>query len=353
MKTVSKQGILSYNTFEKSLKSGKDLGAVVFFYGEESYLLERAIKLFVNAYLDENTREYGIIRLDGESCNWGDIENALKSSPMFTTRKVILLHHPGHLSMAVKAALTEYFKKPTVDTWLGLIEPVVDWRKKPFKEWAELVVRVQCDSLTGEELTQWITDTVASEGFQIAPEPMRILEAVSDGDMQIIFGILEKAFLLVEPGETITEEILHSATGNSCRYTWDSLLSAIASRDFQTLWSAVDYLQKQVPSATYFTQILSRTFQGALLAQQTKGDIPFDINVYKSIGYFGKSRILIQNIAKNYSRNELEDGLAMIRITDRELKTSSKSPGPVIYSLLAKIIISEKSRNPQLIHEYQ
>jgi DNA polymerase-3 subunit delta len=340
MKTTSKQGILSFNDFERHLKNGKDSGAVVFFYGEESYLLERAIKLFVNSHLDDSTREYGVIRLDGDSCNWGDIENALKTSPMFTIQKVILLHHPGHLSMAVKSALTEYFRKPTVDTWLGLIEPEVDWRKKPYKEWSELVVRVQCESLTDADLTRWITDIVKEEGFHISEESLRILESISDGDMQIIYGILEKAFLLMESGETITEEILSSATGDACRYTWDSLLEAIANRDFSKLWSAVDYLQKQVPSATYFTQILSRSFQGALLAQQAKWDIPFDINVYKSIGYFGKSRILIQNIAKNYSRKEIEEGLAMIRTTDRELKTSAKLPGPAIYSLLAKIVFA-------------
>jgi DNA polymerase-3 subunit delta len=350
-KSASKQNIMSFKEFERILQRGKEVGGQVFFYGSEAYLLDRAVRLFVETHLDESSREYGRVILDGENSTWADIENALKTMPMFTTRKVIILSHPGHLSGPARSALTEYFSQPCLNTWLGLVEPQVDWRKKPFKEWSEMMVRVQCEPLTDEELSQWISDTVEAEGFRIAPESIRVLEAVSDGDMQIIIGILEKAFLLTEPGDAVTQEILQTATGDSCRYTWDSLLSAMASRDFSALWSVVDYLQKQVPSPTFFTQILSRSFQGALLAQQFQGEIPFDINVYKSIGYFGKSRTLIQNMARGYSREEIEEALRSIRQADRELKTSSKSSGPLIQALLAKIILSEKIRNRKAIRE--
>lgn len=346
VKSNQKQSVLSYSDFINALAAGKDIGRQIFFYGGEPFLIDQAVRTFTDANLDEDSREFGIVRMDGEDIGWADLETALSSQQMFAAKKVIQLHRPGRLPPSAKKALTSYFANPSENTCLALVESQADWRKKPYKDWAELLIRVQCDSLPENELAEWITTTVANEGFRIEPDQIHFLETVSDGDMQIISGILEKVFFLVDEGENITEEILETATGSSRRYSWDSLLSAIAKRDFQSLWPVLDFLQQQIPSATYFTQILSRTFQGALLAQQFHGDIPFDINLYKSIGYFGSSRTLINNISRAYTRQEIEEALSQIRTTDRDIKNTSKSPMPLVHHMMAKIIFSEKNRNP-------
>ena len=341
-KTQDKQISLTYREFAQDLAAGTDPGSVVFFYGTELFLIDKAVLLFIDTHLDSASREYGLHRMDGADVTWADLENALTSLQMFAAKKVIILNNPARLPASARTALTNYCNHPAENTWLGLVDPQPDWRKKPFKDWSESSVRVECNALPESELIEWIKSLVQAQGLQIESEQISFLLANSDGDMQIISGILEKTFFLVERGNTISEDILETATGSSRRYSWDTLLRAIAKRDLQNVWIVVDFLQKDIPSPTYFTQFLSRTFQGALIAQQFSGDIPFDIDLYKSIGYFGQIRSIISIIARSYSRQEIMDALDQIRATDRELKNSSKSSSPLIHAMLAKIIFCEK-----------
>jgi DNA polymerase-3 subunit delta len=348
-KSQEKLKSLTYREFAQDLAGGADPGPVLFFYGSEPFLIDKAVHLLIDIRLDSASREYGLHRLDGGDITWADLENALTSLQMFATKKVIILNNPARLPTAARTALSEYCKHPADSTWLGLVDPQPDWRKKPFKDWAESAIRVECNSLSEGELAEWITSLVQAQDLQIGSEQIGFLLANTDGDMQIISGILEKAFFLVEKGNAISEDILETATGSSRRYSWDSLLRGIANRDIKSVWTVVDFLQKEVPSPTYFTQILSRTFQGALIAQQFRGDIPFDINLYKSIGYFGQIRSIVSIIARSYSRQEIMDALDQIRALDRELKNSSKSWLPLIQTMLTKIIFCEKIQEPASI----
>jgi DNA polymerase-3 subunit delta len=341
-KSHDKQKSLTYKEFTQDLAAGTDPGPVVFFYGSERFLIDKAVHLFIDTHLDSASREYGLHRIDGAEVTWADLENALTSLQMFAAKKVIILNNPARLPASARTALTDYCNHPAENTWLGFVDPQPDWRKKPFKDWAESAIRVECNSLSEGELAEWIKSLTQARELQIGSEQISFLLANSDGDMQIISGILEKASFLVEKGSTISEDTLETATGSSRRYSWDTLLRGIANRDFQSVWMVVDFLQKEIPSPTYFTQILSRTFQGALIAQQFHGDIPFDINLYKSIGYFGQIRSIISMIARAYSRQEIIDALDQIRATDRELKNSSKSASPLIHAMLTKIIFCEK-----------
>ncbi len=338
--TATQKEILPFEGFKHKLKSGEDPDHVVLFYGGELYLIDQAVSMFTNAILDENNREYGLTRLDGDSTNWQELDNALRSQPMFVDQKVVILTEAKRLPASARKELTNYFSNPSENTWLGLIDIDIDWRKQPYNTWATLITRVQCDPLSGDDLARWIRECVEAEEFNISDQQTDFLVSISDGDMQIVSGILDKVFLLLEPNQPITDPILETAAGSSQRYSWDALLAAVADRDLKSLWQIVDYLQKQAPSATYFTQILSRTFQGALIAQQFQGNIPFDMSIYRSIGYFGKSRQQINRISKNFSREELENALSEIRIIDRELKTTSKSAAPMIFQLMGKIVIS-------------
>jgi len=337
---------LTYSQFAQDLAGGNDPGPSVFFYGDEPYLIDKAVNLLVETRLDSASRDYGLRRMDGSDVTWGELENALTSRQMFASKKVVVLSNPGRLPASARTAMTDYLRNPAEDTWLGLIDPQPDWRKKPYTDWSGFLLRVECNRLAEDELAVWIRSLVEVQDIKIEPEQSNFLMSVSEGDMQTISGILEKVFLLIDKGGTISEEVLETATGSSRRYSWDSFLLAVAKRDSQALWTVVDFLQKQTPSPTYFTQLLSRTFQGALIAKQFQGDIPFAMDLYKSIGYFGQARSRISMISKSYSRQEIIDALSQIRATDREMKNSSKSSTPLIYQMLARIVISENNQEP-------
>lgn len=338
--TASQKQILPFEGFKQKLTSGENPDHVVLFFGNESYLIYQAVSIFIHSVLDENNREFGLTKLDGDSTNWQELDNALRSQPMFVDKKAVILRDVKRLPVSARKGLTDYFANPSENTWLGLIDTDIDWRKQPYGTWATLITRVQCDPLTGDDLTRWIQVYVKTAEFDISATQAEFLASISDGDMQIISGILDKVFLLLEPNQPITDPILETAAGSSQQYSWDALLAAVANRDLKSMWQIIDYLHRQAPSATYFTQILSRTFQGALIAQQFQGNIPFDMSIYRSIGYFGKSRQQINRISKNFSREELENALSEIKITDRELKSTSKSAAPMIYQLMGKIVIS-------------
>jgi DNA polymerase-3 subunit delta len=339
-RSTSQKQIQSFDGFKKQLTSSEKPDRAVLFFGSESYLINQSVSLFINSVLDENNREFGLTKLDGDSTNWQELDNALRSQPMFVDQKVVILRDIKRLPVSARKGLTDYFTNPSENTWLGLIDTDIDWRKKPYSTWATLITRVQCDPFAGDDLTLWIQEYVKAAGFDISDTQAEFLASISDGDMQIISGILDKVFLLLEPDQPITDPILETAAGSSQQYSWDALLAAVADRDMKSMWQIIDYLHRQAPSATYFTQILSRTFQGALIAQQFQGNIPFDMSIYRSIGYFGKSRQQINRISKSFSREEMEDALSEIKITDRELKSTSKSTAPMIYQLMGKIVIS-------------
>jgi len=336
----------TYSQFAQDLAGGKDPGPAVLFYGEEPFLIDQAVILLVETRLDSASREYGLRRFDGSDVSWAELENALTSRLMFSTKKVVLLRNPARMAASARTAMTGYLANPATDTSLGLIDSEPDWRKKPYTDWSEFIVRVECNGLTEDKLSAWIKSLVEAQDIRIEPEQIGFLLSVSDGDMQIISGVLEKVYLLVDKGGVVSEEVLVTATGSSRRYSWDSLLLAVAKRDVQSLWAVADFLQKRTPTPTYFTQILSKTFQGALIAKQFEGDIPFDMELYKSIGYFGQARNRISMISRSYSRQEIIDALRQVRTTDRELKNASKSSSPLIYQMLARIVFCERIQEP-------
>lgn len=95
---------MSYQDFYNDYKKG-NLGSCLFFFGEESYLIEWAEALLTDKYVDESMKALDYQILDGETCAVSDITSSARAYSMFSEKRVVVVrdYKPAYKKLAGEA----------------------------------------------------------------------------------------------------------------------------------------------------------------------------------------------------------------------------------------------------------
>lgn len=177
--------------FNKVVEKG-EIGPLYLLYGDEPYLVERAVKRLLERAVDPGFRDFNLNVFYGNECKGEEVFGAAQTLPMFADRRVVLVKKGGELSAAAQELLLPYLQDPSPSTCLILQAEKVDGRKKFFADFKKKGEAVEFKRPYENQLGPYVRDEVKGAGKRIDPSAADLLGFLVGTNLQELASQVEK-----------------------------------------------------------------------------------------------------------------------------------------------------------------
>lgn len=262
--------------FNKAVDKG-ELATLYLLYGEEPYLVERAVKKLLDRAVDPGFKDFNLNVFYGNECKGEEVFGAAQTLPMFAERRVVLVKKGGDLSAGAQEILLPYLQDPCPGTCLIFQAEKVDGRKKFFAELKKRGETVEFKRPYENQLGPYVRDEVRAAGKKIDGAAADLLAYLVGNNLQELVSQIEKLCVYCGKKECIdvadVKAIVSDTKVESVFEFTDALgakdlsralkmltsllqdgeaplriLGAVA-RHYRQLWQVRELLDRKVPSA--------------------------------------------------------------------------------------------------------
>jgi DNA polymerase-3 subunit delta len=290
--------------FETYLAKG-NLPGLVYLYGEETFLVERAVRQLLERAIDPSLRDFNFNVFYGNETKGIEVLDAAQTLPMFAERRAVLVKRAEALKADALEALLPYVRNPASTTCLVFSGSKIDQRKKFFQELKKHGLLVEFKRLYDNKLSGFIQGEAASLDKRIEQPAAELLAFLVGNNLQELSSQVEKlaAYCGARPG--ISVEDVRTIASSSKAFTAFELARFLGLRDLQNALRSLDTLFRNGEDAPLMIGALTRHFRQLwrireLLDRKVpQADIGRELNIHT----FFLGELVRQ--AKNFARGEL------------------------------------------------
>ncbi len=336
---------LTPQSFEKELKSGK-LKRVYFFYGDEYFLIERALNHAIEKIIPENVRDFNLDLLYGEDVSGDRIIQIATAIPMMAQKRLVIVKNIDRLSAEGKTLLLKYAARPASQTTLILVSNHSDL-KKFHKDLLKHAVGVQFKSLTERRLFQWIQEEVQNRGKRITPRATQLLLARSGRSLQEISNEIDKLLQFTKEKSEIDETAVEGLVGVSKAFNIFEVWDSIGEKKFMRTVAIVRQMLELGESPIYIVTMLTSYFTKLLRIKmlQAKGLPAKEIAAKTHTPPYFIEKYFRQ--AKNYSEAKIVANFRYLLAADQNLKSHYQNQRLIMDFLLYHLTHERTIRTQQ------
>lgn len=298
---------MNYEQVTKDIKSGK-FHPIYFLTGEETYYIDELTELIIEKAIPPHQKDFNQTILYGRDTSLDDVINLARRFPMFAENQLVVVKEAQLWKDFEK--LTPYLENPTPSTILVIciMHKSLDKRKSETKVIQKNSVFLEFKKMKDHEIPTWIENKIKENGLKISSQSVELLFEYLGNNLSTIQNELEKIATNLQPGATVTPEVIEKLIGISKEYNVFEFSKAISEKNVSKAYKIADYF-KHNPSAGPFVLILStlyNLFSKLLIIAGNKGIS--DNDAAKLIGvspyFFGEYRNAmrlynIQQIVRN------------------------------------------------------
>ncbi len=332
---------LTPETFKKELKSGK-LKPVYFFYGEEYFLMERALKQAIEKIVPASTRDFNLDLLYAEEIPAERIIQIATAIPMMARKRLVIVKNIDRLNPSGKTLVLKYAKRPSPQTTLILVANRSDL-KKFHKDLLKAAEGVAFKPLTERRLFQWILEEVQSHGKRMTPRAAQLLLARSGRSMQEISNEIDKLLQFTKNVEEIDENTVESLVGISKAFNIFEVWDSVGEKKFMRSVAIVRQMLELGESPVYIVSMLTSYFAKLLRIKVLlgKGMAPKEIAARTHTPPYFMEKYFRQ--ARNYTETQIAVNFKYLLTADQNLKSHYQNQR-LIMDLLLYRLTHERAR---------
>jgi DNA polymerase III subunit delta len=291
--------------FETSLKKGI-VPTVCFLYGEEQFLVERAVSMLLERAIDPSLKDFNFNVYFGNESKGIDIIDAAQTLPMFSERRAVLVKRAEQLKAEALEAMLPYIQNPAAGTCLLLTGTKIDQRKKFFQELKKNGVLVEYKRFYDNKLSGFIQSESVAQGKPIETAAAELLSALIGNNLQELSSQIEKLVVYAGTKSRITVDDVRVMASSSKAFTAFELAKFLGLRDLPNSIRSLDALFLNGEEAPMMIGALTRHFRQLWRVRELldKKMPPADIGRELSINAFFLGDIVTQS--RNFSRRELK-----------------------------------------------
>lgn len=321
-----------------SLKK-REFKPIYFFYGNESYYIDKLIDYIENHVLSGVEKAFNQIVLYGKEINTQQIVDNAVQFPMMASYRLIIVKEAQDLK-DIKM-LADYFAKPASTSILVLaykkekIDKRVNWWKNLQKNGEVFESKM----LYQNKIPSFISSTVTSNKRKINGQAAMLLSEYLGTDLSKIHNELAKLYLVVPENEEITLQAIQDQVGISKEYNIFEFQSALGLKNHVKIFRICQYFEKNPKSHPLVLTIgsLYRYYTKMWIAQQNI-QLPDNI-LMKKLGLFNAFFVKeYRTAAKKYSPSEIEKALKLLNEFDLKSKGINIRSGRE-NSLLSELVV--------------
>jgi len=322
--------------FEQEVRKG-DVGPLYYIYGDESYLVERGVRLLMAAAVAPDFREFNLNVYYGTEAMAEEIVETAQTLPMFAERRVVLVRKGSALSAAAIEVLSGYIQDPSPSTCLIFQGEKVDQRKKFFLDLKKNGRLVEYKRLYENQLGPFIRSEAAAYGKRVDQAAQEMLVHLIGNNLQELSTQIEKVATFIGVKGAITVDDVRQAASDTKVDTVFDLANAFGDKDMVKALRRLHTMLRDGEAPLMILSMLTRHFRQLRIVRELleKKMPPQEISKAAGINPYFINGVIAQ--AKNYRLQEFHPVFEKLYATDLALKTSGGRPQDLMERLAMDI----------------
>lgn len=323
---------------------------VYFLYGAENLLIEKEVEALLDRVVSKKERGLNLHIFRGDENTAQEILQSVKSLPMFSRYRFVLVKEADQLSEDSIERILNYIRTPSNTTCLVICGHTAGGWKGYLKEIEKVGKVMEFPRLKGKALVSWIRRRIEERGKKITPEAIDYLtDVVGDhlNDLEnniekVILGVGQKRVISLSDVEEIASEVklstifdLTEAIGERNLEKALKLLDKALESKFIQFRKDEDISKRRDDPVPLLLSMMAKQYWNIwkikeMISSKRDEELPADkigMNVWSI-------RKLVQH-GRNFSESSLREGILKCHQTDLDIK---KGRGPKEL-LMEKLII--------------
>ena len=334
---------MSYSEVIKNIERGK-IEPLYFFYGEEGFLIDEAVKKIASMVVDPSNRDFNLDILRGSETSYAEIINKAQTLPFMGEKRVVIVKDIDEIKASGAERLMEYCSNPSPSTCLIFTANKIDGRNKLHTTLSKNGITVQFNRLNKRDTANWITKKVNEAGYSMDINAREYLFEVVGNNLQRLKNELEKVFTYKGPppsppskggergGITIDDiKLLVEYTKIESIFAFTD---SIGTNDINKAIKLLDKMVNQGEMPEKIISMIARQFRLILLTKvyREKGVASLEIPAKAGFKPFLLNGYMSQ--AAKYTLREIKDNFYKVQMADIKIKSSNISKRIIIERLI-------------------
>ena len=306
---------------------------VYFLLGEEYYLQYLIIEQISKALFDEKKQDKTLLLPDELSNK--EILDQLTQTDLFASKKLFILRNPAALRNKYREELLDYCRYPLQNHNLIIIEDDYSDRKAMTKDLKKNLDTISVQIPFANEMKKWTRFFFKEKQLLASDNVVNALIEIAGDSVYHIANEVEKISLNVFDDAPLTLDMIYQFSGWQRDYQRWEFLQAIGLRDLgkalllgQSLFrQGQTMLGLMYPLTSIFQELLFEKLSSGTLSAK-KGYIPLPPSVVKKL----------PQIAKRFSKEEIEYALLLLGNIDQRLKTTNEPDESLLSQFLFTVL---------------
>ena len=334
--TKTKDSIMPYNAAEKSLNVD-NIKPLYLLAGRklwvDAYLRDKFIKKIKELFIGDESGMQSVEIFHVGADKPEVIINALATSSLFSEKKLILIHDIQRLSDEGIKKIGQYAASPIPENCIILISMNFDARRKWYNSLKSKVFAVKIETPFDNQIPSWISKFARQRGKNISADASRLMGEYTGSNLMLLDMEMEKLSLFIGDKKDIDEDDVKDAIGFSKQLSPFDLEKYLSKKDLQ--WS-LKALSDMIARGENAPSIAINIFNFLMTVLIAKDDVA------KPSARWSPREELKKEAVSNWSREELLNGIELVKDADYKIKQTNFS-SEVIFSELAVRLLSKKS----------
>lgn len=331
----------------KRLTAGGDPSPVSLAYGEETFLVEQAVKAIAKAVLPNGGDDFSHQVFTGGEVTGVAVRQALETLSLFGGRRLIHVRNLDQVAAAELDALDGYAERPAPDTFLLLTGRTVDFRKRFFKalKKAKASEIIELKPLYSNELAGWVQRRGRSKGF--APLSQGVAQLIVDWTgpgLSAMDSALDKLLLYSDKGaddrpRTLTEDDVRGLLEDTRTRNVFELTKRLGKRQLPESVDAIERMMERGDSAVGMVSMVARHFR---IVSRVREGLSRGLRQRALASHAGCPPMFVGEYeadARRFETGRLHSALTAIHDADRALKSSSLADDLIMAQLAMAICL--------------
>lgn len=264
------------------------------------------------------------------------IEN-ITAVDLFSSKKMFVLLSPQKISGQSRKELLEYCDNPIQSNCLVIVLEEFGRNVAMVRELTKRFTAVNVSSPFENDMKKWTQYFLNQNGIKASPSVINTIVEMAGDSVGHIANEIDKISIIIDEGEELSADLVRQFSGWKREHQRWEFFKSIGNKDLKNSVKIGLSLVTQNETMLSLIYPLTTFFQELLFAKLPNGGIP------GRSGYVPLSNSIVKqlpNIAKRYSREEIELALKLLGEIDLRGKTTTVSDESemtkFLFSLLKK-----------------
>ncbi len=327
----------------RSVKDGH-CPAVIFLYGEEEFLVDQCLRRLKDLLIAPENRDFNLGVFYARDTSAAVILETLRTYPVFSERRVVIVKDAQHLGAADLDRLQDYLQDPVPEGVLICVCDKVDGRRKFFQTLKKKGALIEFRPLYDNKIPSYVRDQLRQDGYEMTEDAAGLFCRRVGSNLREINAELGKLYTFVGGRTLVDVADVEAVVSDTRTDNVFALMEAVGSAERSQALVMLNRMLNDGAAPLMILSMLVRHYRQLWKAVELleQGGSRKEMPKVLGVNPFFLDGILRQ--ARTVGGSRCRKAFELFIETDLALKSSGANPRALMEQLLLKLVTSGEGR---------